>query len=248
MLNALTIERSSVHERPTFQHSVRLSSTLPFVGSQRGVKPDGLDRTNVRRFQSKEHVFCEGDSRTHVYQIEEGVVTIYQMLNDGRRQIVDFAYPGDFIGLGATGEHLFSAETTTTTRVRSFSATALEDEAQRNPNLALQLYKAVSLELSAARALLVAIGQRSAIERVATFLLMLHGRTAAANGSEGEGFVHLPMRRADIGDFLGLTIETVSRTITKLRMMRVIEVSHGTEIRIANLNKLTALAEQQPRH
>jgi CRP-like cAMP-binding protein len=241
MLNALTVERS-----PALQRPLRPSNTVPVAGTRSRSSQDLLERTNVRRFQSKEHIFCEGDARTHVYQIEEGVVTIYQMLNDGRRQIVDFAYPGDFIGLGTTSEHLFSAETTTPTRVRSFGATALEDEAQSNPNLALQLYKAVSLELSAARALLVAIGQRSAIERVATFLLMLHGRTVAANGNES--IVHLPMRRADIGDFLGLTIETVSRTITKLRMMRVIEVSNGTEIRIANLERLTGLSEQQACH
>jgi CRP/FNR family transcriptional regulator len=107
--------------------------------------------------------------------------------------------------------------------------------------LALELFKAVSLELSSARALLVAIGQRSAIERVATFLLMLHGRARQEAGREG--FVHLPMRRADIGDFLGLTIETVSRTFTKLRQLGVIEISHGTEIRITDAGRLGDISE-----
>jgi CRP/FNR family transcriptional regulator, anaerobic regulatory protein len=241
MLNSFEVARGTMLEC-----SVDPSRPFGGVGTQGQPKQDVVERAAVRRCQSKEHVFCEGDARTHVFQIETGVVMVYQMLNDGRRQIVDFAYPGDFIGLGTTHEHVFSAEATTATTVRSFRAASLEEAARRNPDLALQLYKAVSLELSAARALLVAIGQRSAIERVASFLLMLRGRSAPANG--GDRIIHLPMRRADIGDFLGLTIETVSRTMTKLRMMKVIEVSHGSDIRITNLDRLCDLSEQPSHH
>jgi CRP/FNR family transcriptional regulator, anaerobic regulatory protein len=249
MFNTLSAERSPALGYPAPDRQNRPSLAVASMGPDRGGKKDRFERASVRRFQSKEHIFCEGDPRTHVFQIEDGVVTIYQMLNDGRRQIVDFAYPGDFIGLGATGEHRFSAEATSSTRVRCFSASALEETARSDPSLALRLYKAVSLELSAARALLVAIGQRSAIERVSTFLLMIHGRTVTAKDSGNvSNVVHLPMRRADIGDFLGLTIETVSRTITKLRMMRVIEVSHGTSIRIIDVDRLANLSERQACH
>jgi CRP-like cAMP-binding protein len=250
MLNTLSFEHGRAadalaHDHPPLDQKLRATPAAIVIGSKRsGV--DRLDRAGTRRFQCKEHIFCEGDRRTHVFQIEEGVVTIYQMLSDGRRQIVDFAYPGEFIGLGATSEHLFSAEATSPTRVRCLGASALEDTARHDPALALQLYKAVSLELSAARALLVVIGQRSAIERVATFLLMLHARTAVDRRCDP--VLHLPMRRADIGDFLGLTIETVSRTITKLRMMHVIEVSHGTEIRITDFERLAGLSERQLCH
>jgi CRP/FNR family transcriptional regulator len=236
MLNALSIQSELVLDR-----SARQLRPQPNANPHPRQGQDILDRASVRRLQSKEHIFCEGDPRTHVFQIEEGVVTIYQMLNDGRRQVVDFAYPGDFIGLGPTAEYLFSAEATSPARVRCIAAGILDEAARQDPNLALRLYNAVSLELSAARSLLVAIGQRSAIERVATFLLMLHGRTRRDDGRTG--FVHLPMRRADIGDFLGLTIETVSRTFTKLRMMGVIEVSHGTEIRIADIERLADISE-----
>ncbi len=242
MFNTLSVEGSPALDHQGLDHQIRPSGAVPLSPARRD-NMDCLERSSVRRFQSKEHIFCEGDPRTHVFQIEDGVVTIYQMLNDGRRQIVDFAYPGDFIGLGATGEHLFSAEATSSTRVHCFSASALEETARRDPKLALQLYKAVSLELSAARALLVAIGQRNAIERVATFLLMLHERTVSGKGEDKT--LHLPMRRADIGDFLGLTIETVSRTFTKLRTMRVIEVKHGTDIRITNFDRLADLSERQ---
>lgn len=246
MLNTLTVERGPTPDHQSLDHRLRQARAVPAASSERKGNLSGLSRASVRRFESKEHIFCEGDPRTHVFQIEDGVVTIYQMLNDGRRQIVDFAFPGDFIGLGTTSEHVFSSEATSPTRVRCFGASALEETARSDPSIALQLYKAVSLELSAARALLVAIGQRSAIERVSTFLLMLHGRTAFAQ--DGVSVVHLPMRRADIGDFLGLTIETVSRTITKLRHMRVIEVSHGTDVRILNLDRLASLSERQSCH
>lgn len=241
MLNTISVERGRASDQ-----QIHLPRHARAVNTQRQGNLGGFDRASVRHLDSKEHVFCEGAPRTHVFQIEDGVVTVYQMLNDGRRQIVDFAYPGDFIGLGTTGEHIFSAEATSPVRVRCFNAAALEQTARTDPSLALKLYKAVSLELSAARALLVAIGQRSAIERVATFLLMLHRRTASVNGDDTT--VHLPMRRADIGDFLGLTIETVSRTITKLRLMHVIEVTHGTEIRILDLDRLTGLSERQACH
>lgn len=225
----------------TLHRPIQVLRTSETVVEQQRFGRTRLDRLGIRKLQGKEHVFCEGDDRSHVFQIEDGVVTIYRMLKDGRRQIIDFAFPGDFVGLGTTPEHLFSAEATAPTTVRCYSTVELEDAAKTDATLALQLYKAVSQELSAARALLVAIGQRSAIERVATFLLMLHRRT---NSDMNRGaIINLPMRRADIGDFLGLTIETVSRTITKLRTMKIIDVSHGTAVRIVDLARLTEVAE-----
>jgi CRP/FNR family transcriptional regulator len=201
-----------------------------------------VERSSTRTLAGKEHVFCEGDLRSHVFQLEQGVVIIYRMLPDGRRQVFEFAYPGDFIGLGAGDVHMFSAETTGTTRVRCIPAAMLEEAAKHEPELALSLYRAVSLELSAARDLLIAIGQRSAIERVATFLLMLHRRLNRGDSSGANMLIDLPMRRADIADLLGLTIETVSRTITKLRTMGVIKVAHASAISITDLDRLEELA------
>jgi CRP/FNR family transcriptional regulator, anaerobic regulatory protein len=239
MLNNFTAERSPMHDLQTTQRA-------PAHGESFKSSIDTAERSTLRCFLSKEHIFCEGDPRTQVYQIKEGVVTVYQILNDGRRQIVDFAYPGDYLGLGTTSEHVFSAETTTPVKVACLGAKALDTAARGDPSLALQLYRAVSLELSAARKLLVAIGQRSAIERIATFLLMLHDRRMTEDG--GIDLLHLPMRRADIGDFLGLTIETVSRSFTKLKVLGIIEVVHNSEIRIADLHRLIELSERQTYH
>ena len=107
--------------------------------------------------------------------------------------------------------------------------------------LAIRLYKSVCHELAATRSLLVTVGKRSAIERLAAFLVTLHRRTA----SNGSSVVKLAMRRSDIADLLGLTIETVSRTFTKLREMGVIEVEQGgTFVHLCDLPRLTELANE----
>ncbi len=198
-----------------------------------------LSHAAERRLAPKEHVFCEGDLRTHVFRVEEGVIAIYKTLFDGRRRIIDFAYPGDFIGLGVLGEHIMSAQATCMARVRCLSAAALEKLAETDASLALKLYKSVCQDLTAARSLLVTVGQRSAVERVAAFLLALHRRN-----SEGD-VVRLAMRRSDIADILGLTIETVSRTLTKLRAMDVIDVEQGgTTVTLRDVPRLTDLANE----
>ena len=74
---------------------------------------DRLSHAAVRRIAAKEHVFCEGDARDYVFRVEEGVIAVYKTLPDGRRQIIDFAYPGDLIGLGVLDEHVLSAQATT---------------------------------------------------------------------------------------------------------------------------------------
>ena len=203
---------------------------------------DRFERGTIRRIEAKEHVFCDGDPRTHVFRIEEGVVALSKLLGDGRRQIIEFAYPGDYIGLGTLREHIFDAQATCAAKVRCLSASALEQEASRDAGLALKLYKAVSAELAAARSLLVSVGQQSAMERLSAFLLSLTVRNAGTGGDEN--VVKLPMRRSDIADLLGLTIETVSRTITKLRTMRVIDVVRGTEVHILDSDRLAELAGQ----
>jgi len=215
--------------------------STPVAVASAAASADRFERGTIRRIEAKEHVFCDGDPRTHVFRIEEGVIALSKLLGDGRRQIIEFAYPGDYIGLGTLREHIFDAQATCPAKVRCLSAAALEQEASRDASLALRLYKAVSAELAAARSLLVSVGQQSAMERVAGFLL---GLTTRASSDEDETVVKLPMRRSDIADLLGLTIETVSRTITKLRTMGVINVVRGTEVHIRDSERLMELAGQ----
>ena len=226
------------------QHPTSNRPLSPFARSVRPTSaPSRLSRFEtgtLRRLDTREHVFYEGDPRTHVFQVEEGTIVIYKVLPDGRRQVIGFAYPGDLLGLGTSGDHLFNAQATSAAKIRCLGAHALEEAAAHDAALALKLYQAISLELSAARNLLISIGQQSALERVAAFLVALDRKTGVADGSGS--MIRLPMRRSDIADFLGLTIETVSRTLTKLRVMQMIEIVNGTEVHLRARTRLEQLA------
>src|SRR5215471_11601485 len=194
----------------------------------------------LKRVEAKEFVFVEGDAASHVYRVETGAVALFKVLADGRRQVVGFAYPGDLIGLGAEGEHVMNAQAIKPTRLRCLPVAALNQLAGQDPRLGFKLYEAVARELAATRDLLLTTGQRSAIERVVSFLLALSRRNER-NGQDPCKF-DLPMTRADIADFLGLTIETVSRTFTRLKGMGLIELPQTSSVHIADKVKLAALA------
>jgi CRP/FNR family transcriptional regulator len=198
-----------------------------------------LARATIRRVEAKEFVFAEGDPATHLYQVETGAVALYKVLCDGRRQVLSFAYPGDFIGLGAHGEHLINAQAIKPTRLRCLALSSLSQIARQDPRLGFRLYEALASELAATRELLLTTGQRSATERLVAFLLALSRRNVR-NGQDPCVF-DLPMTRTDIADFLGLTIETVSRTFTKLRMLGLIDLLHSSRVRLTNLERLEGL-------
>jgi len=207
-------------------------------------KPSGLlsqlTGGTPRVVDAKDHVFREGDPATSVYRVESGHVCLYRLMPDGRRQVMDFAYPGDFIGLGALGHHAASAQATEKTRLCAFAVATFREIARNQPSLSLNLYEAVSQELQATREMLMNVCQRTALERVASFLLELSRR----NERRGEAAhdIVLPMTRTDIADFLGLTIETVSRTFTKLRQDGVIDLEQCILVSIRDPQKLEGLS------
>ncbi|HXF54420.1 MAG TPA: helix-turn-helix domain-containing protein [Hyphomicrobiaceae bacterium] len=201
---------------------------------------------SLRRVEAKEFVFLEGDPISHLYRVESGAVALYKVLADGRRQVLGFAYPGDLIGLGAEGEHVMNAQAVKPTRLRCLPVSALNQSLARDPALGMKLYEALAKELAATRDLVLTTGQRSAMERVAGFLLALSRRNRR-NGQDPKVF-DLPMTRADIGDFLGLTIETVSRTLTKLKTLKVIGLPQTHSVHILDLDRLEAMAEGAGRY
>ena len=194
-----------------------------------------------RIVERKGHLFCEGDDATHIFQVEAGHDCIYRLLADGPRQIVDFAFPGDFIGLGDMGQHTSNAQATERTRVCCLPTSALRAIVQDNPKLGLELYESMSSELSETRELLVSVCQRSAQERVAGFLLALSRRNARR--AENASCIVLPMTRTDIADYIGLTIETVSRTFSKMRKVGLIEIEQCIIITIKDHGALKDIAD-----
>lgn len=200
-----------------------------------------LAQAHLRRIEAKEQLFAEGDAVSHLYHIETGAIALYKMLADGRRQIMGFAYPGDLIGLGIEREHVMNAQAVKPTRLRCLPAASLRQAAAKDPVLAVKLYEALAGELAATRDLLLTTGQRSALERVAGFLLAF-SRRHDRNGLDPTRF-ELPMTRTDIGDFLGLTIETVSRTFTKLRLLGLLELPQCSHVQLRDIDRLESFAE-----
>jgi CRP/FNR family transcriptional regulator len=223
--------------------------TLMRRSPSRSTGAEFLDRSlssgQTRLYAAKQHLFCEGDPASEFFMIEAGNVCIYSVLPDGRRQVIDFAYPGDVVGLGADGEHTLNAEAMAATRVRCLPTATIEAAVCRDPRLGLKLYEAVSRQLGDARHRLMSMGRCDAAERLAGFLLALlrRGKRAAAAGRE----IVLPMTRSDIADYLGLTTETVSRTFTRFRQEGLITIDQGILIAIRDLPALQRLADGEHR-
>lgn len=184
-------------------------------------------------FAKGEEICGENEDADHVYKVLSGAVRTYKILNDGRRQIGSFYLPGDVFGMEAGGCHSFSAEAVVDSNVLMVRRSALLAASQRDSGVMNNLLACTSLELERARnhALLLV---KTAQERVASFLLEMAGRLP------GEA-VELPMCRQDIADYLGLTIETVSRTLTQLGNAHAIELPTSRRIILRNRSALAEL-------
>jgi CRP/FNR family transcriptional regulator, anaerobic regulatory protein len=177
-------------------------------------------------FASRETVFTQEEMATSFYNLLEGVMRLYKLLPDGRRQIVGFALPGDFLGMATSARHSFSADAIGPVVVCTFSRTPFARFVEDKPHLLRRINEFVFRELSQARDQMVLLGRRDAQEKVASFLIGWRDRLVQLHGPDTT--VALPMSRQDIADFLGLTIETVSRTFTKLQRDGVIEILPGS--------------------
>lgn len=174
-------------------------------------------------FPRNAEIYGEGEPADFVYQVVSGTVRTSKILSDGRRQIGGFYLPGDSFGLDLGDEHAFSAEAighVTVVYVRRSAVLALAD---RDGHVARQLWAATARELSQAQRRVLLLIQ-SAQERLAGFLLEMAERARSGDS------VDLAMTRQDIADYLGLTIETVSRTLTALAEKAVIELSSTRRI------------------
>lgn len=177
-------------------------------------------------FESCETVFAQEEMTTSFYNLLEGVMRLYKLLPDGRRQIVGFSLPGDFLGLAASARHSLSADAIGPVTVCRFSKAPFARFIEDKAHLLRRINELAIRELNQARDHMVLLGRRSAEEKVATFLIGWRDRLAQLNGPSKT--VALQMSRQDIADFLGLTIETVSRTFTKLERDRVIGIMPGS--------------------
>lgn len=183
----------------------------------------------------------EGEPAETVFNIRSGSVRVFKLLPDGRRQITGFLFAGDFLGPNAEPLHAWSAEAierTEVCRIRKADYLALVADC---PDLERALFQRARHELAAARNQLLLLGRKTAQERIASFLLDLPGQDPMRQGPADH--VRLPMTRHEIADYLGLTIETVSRVLTRLKTSGVIRLLSIHDLRIEQPRRLRALAE-----
>lgn len=188
-------------------------------------------RLNVER---NAEIYGEGEPAEYVYRVVRGVVRTYKLLNDGRRQISAFLLPGDFFGLDCDDEYRFTAEAVADATLTFVKRSALTGLARRDGEVANDLWRMARAELHRAHDHMLLLGRKSAQERIAAFLLEMAERVERDT-------VELPMSRLDIADYLGLTIETVSRTLTHLENTATIALPSTRRVRLCNKAALVRL-------
>jgi CRP/FNR family transcriptional regulator len=183
-----------------------------------------------------ETLFEEGEPADQVFTLVEGVLQLCKLLEDGRRQITGFLVPGDFVGLAFGSDYVYSAEAVTRARLCAFRRAPFLVLLGEYPHLEQNLFARVTSELVAAHEQMLLLGRKTAKERVASFLLRFSARLGGVERFD------LPMGRSAIGDYLGLTIETVSRTLTALRRDGVIALEGRTGVRLIDRKRLADAA------
>jgi CRP/FNR family transcriptional regulator, nitrogen fixation regulation protein len=183
------------------------------------------------KYRRGAEVFGEAEPAEYVYQVIDGAVRSYKLLSDGRRQIGAFHLVGDIFGLENGGMHRFTAEAIVDTTVRLVKRVSLAHVAESNATVALDLLNMTATNLKHAEDHMLLLGRKTSLERVATFLLEMDHRLTAA------GVMALPMCRRDIADYLGLTLETVSRALSTLHDQGILGFLGQTQRQIVLLDR-----------
>jgi len=208
----------------------------------------GLDREAVRHVAAMsallslapgEELYSEGDRADSIYEVISGMLRVYRVLPDGRRQITGFLSAGHLAGLAHHGLCLYTIDAVTSATLCRYPAARLDDMFDQVPGFARRILAATSDELRAAQDQMLLLGRKTAAEKIASFLLKM----AAHQGNDDEAL--LPMTRNDIADHLGLTTETVSRTLTRLKSRGTIALPTFERVEFRRRKELKELAAGQ---
>jgi CRP/FNR family transcriptional regulator, nitrogen fixation regulation protein len=188
------------------------------------------------RYDRGTEIYGQAEPAEYIYQVVEGAVRSHKLLSDGRRQIGAFHLTGDIFGLENGLEHRFTAEAIVDTTVRLTKRRSLEHVAESDATVALDLLNMTTSNLQHAEDHMLLLGRKTSLERVAAFLLEMDRRLSSA------GVMALPMCRRDIADYLGLTLETVSRALSQLHGKGILTFLGQTQRQIVLLDR-TRLAD-----
>ncbi|MBW5439017.1 helix-turn-helix domain-containing protein [Bradyrhizobium canariense] len=198
-----------------------------------GLNTDSNPIISLNEFTYKKgsEVYGEKEPAEYVYQVKNGAVRSYKLLSDGRRQIGAFHLAGDIFGLENGSAHRFTTEAIVDTTVRLVRRQSLELVAQDDAVVARNLLSMTTTNLQHAEDHMLLLGRKTSLERVAAFLIEMDKRLTAA------GIMALPMSRRDIADYLGLTLETVSRALSRLHELGILGFVGNTQRQIVLLDR-----------
>ena len=215
---------SALHALQTLPSSTPAAGTAVLMSGWRDVRPNG-------------EIFSQHQRVSNVHAVVSGAVRLIRLMKDGRRQIGAFYLPGDLFGLESEERHSFSAEAIVNSRIGSSKRSTFLDAAMCNQALAFQLWTTTAAHLQRAQCHMSVLGRSTAQERIAKFLLDMDSRL----NSVGE--IELPMPRRDIADYLGLTIETVSRVFHRFERKRIISIPDARRVVLSDPKALLQMSE-----
>lgn len=192
------------------------------------------------RYGPRQTIFHEGDPAEHLFNVTGGTVKLYKLLPDGRRQVTGFLFAGDFLGLAMVDSYAYSAEAINEVSLCRFPRLKLEALLDQFPKVERRLLGLASNELAAAQDQMLLLGRKTAREKIASFLLVLSRR--AGDRGDPDHLLQLPMSRTDIADYLGLTIETVSRALTGFKKAGIIAMVENGQVVIQDRPELEKAA------
>jgi CRP/FNR family transcriptional regulator len=187
-----------------------------------------------------EMLFAEGDPAGRVFIVTAGAIKTYRLMSDGRRQIVGFFFAGDVFAATNSPSYGYSAEAIAGAELCAVARNALYDLMERHPKLAHGLLSAVNHELALAQDQMLLLGRTTVSERMAWFLLTMRERTLRRTGVGDR--VNLPIVRADIADYLGISTETVSRVLSRFRRAKLVSLPMANHIILHDIDKLKTMA------
>lgn len=202
---------------------------------------DGLQRIGQSLVVARNRVVHEaGDPASHIYKVVDGTLRVVQLLPDGRRHVTSFLRAGDYFGLDECGDYASTVEAVTDCSLTRYPRRQFDALLENDASAGQQIFRLMCRQLTASNRMLLLLGRKTAAERMASFLLGIAERTAP--GATGDLQIGLPMSRGDIADHLGLTIETVSRLVTKFRQRKLIRLVNAHEIVIPDIEALQEAA------
>lgn len=184
-------------------------------------------------------LYEEGEACHHAYTVEDGLIMLERLSSDGRRQVLAFVYPGDFIGIDVSGTHLVTATALKDSQLTRYPIRKLDDLARAEPGIDRALRQVTNRILAYALDQVCVLGRLTARQRLMYFLIHLLRR----QGGSPDLIVDVPMNRQDVADFLGLTVETVSRSLSALKRDGIVMSPRPHKLKILDMEAALDMLE-----